>query len=133
MRQQVLIRQQNKVDGTMGLNAYQFDQNIVRNNLARMVILHEYPLSIVDHLRFRVFVKSLQPLFKLISRNTLKSDIIKIYENEREKALKMTDKNGSRMAIITDMWTSSNKKRGFMVITAHFIDQTWTLQSRVLR
>ncbi|KAL0015504.1 hypothetical protein SO802_002573 [Lithocarpus litseifolius] len=133
MRQQVLIRQQNKVDGTMGLNAYQFDQNIVRNNLARMVILHEYPLSIVDHFGFRVFVKSLQPLFKLISRNTLKSDIIKIYENEREKALKMTDKNGSRMAITTDMWTSSNKKRGFMVITAHFIDQTWTLQSRVLR
>ena len=41
MRQQVLIKQQNKVDGTMSLNAYQFDQVKVRNNLARMVILHE--------------------------------------------------------------------------------------------
>ncbi|KAL0006933.1 hypothetical protein SO802_008435 [Lithocarpus litseifolius] len=117
----------------MGLNAYQFDQNIVRNKLARMVILHEYPLSIVDHIRFIEFVKSLQPFFKLVSRNTLKSDIIKIYDNEREKALKTTDKNGSRMAITTDMWTSTNKKRGFMVITVHFIDQTSTLQSRVLR
>ncbi|KAL0007374.1 hypothetical protein SO802_008876 [Lithocarpus litseifolius] len=86
----------------------------VRNNLARMVILHEYPLSIVDHIGFREFMKSLQPLFKLISRNTLQSDIIKIYDNEKEKALKMIDKNGSRMAITTDMWTSSNKKRGFM-------------------
>ena len=99
----MLIRQQNKVDGTMSLNAYQFDQNIVRNNLARMIILHEYPLSIVDHIEFREFVKSLQPLFKLISRNTLKSDILKIYDNEREKALKMTDNNGSRMAITIDM------------------------------
>ncbi|KAK9991238.1 hypothetical protein SO802_026223 [Lithocarpus litseifolius] len=72
-------------------------------------------------------------MFKLVSRNTLKSDILKIYDNEREKVLKITDKNGSRMAITTDMWTSSNKKRGFMVITAHFIDHTWTLQSRVLR
>ena len=133
MRQQVLIRQQNKVDGMMDLNAYQFDRVKERNNLARMVIQHEYPLSMVDHIAFREFVSSLQPLFKLISRNTLKSDIIKIYDNEREKALKMMDKNGSRTTITIDMWTSSNKKRGSIVITAHFINQTWTLQSRVLR
>ena len=74
----------------------------------------------VEYIRFREFVGSLQPLFKLISRNTLKSDILKIYDNEREKPLKMTDKNGSKIAITTNMWTSSNKKRGFMVITAGF-------------
>ena len=124
MRQQVLIKQQNKVDGTMSLNAYQFDQVKVRNKLSRMVMLHEYPISIVDHIGFREFMASLQSLFKLVSRNTLKSDILKIYDNEREKALKMTDKNGSRMTITIDMWTSSNKKRGFMIITAHFIDYT---------
>ena len=133
MRQQVLIKQQNKVDETMSLNTYQFDQARVRNKLACMVILHEYPLSMVDHIGFREFVTDLQPMFKLVTRNTLKSDILKIYDNEREKVLRITDKNGSRMAITTDMWTSSNKKRGFMVITAHFIDHTWTLQSRVLR
>ena len=132
-QQQMLIRQQNKVDGTKGLNAYQFDQVKVRNNLAHTVILHEYPLSMVNHIEFREFVSSLQPLFKLISRNTLKSDIIKICDNEREKSLKMTDKNGSRMTITIDMWTLSNKKRGSMVITAHFIDQTWMLQIRIGR
>ena len=117
----------------MSLNIYQFDQARVRNKLARMVILHEYPLSMVDHIGFKEFVADLQPMFKLVTRNTLKSDILKIYDNEREKVLKMTDKNKSRMTITTDMWTSSNKKRGFMVITAHFIDHTWPLQSRVLR
>ena len=117
----------------MSLNTYQFDQVRVRNKLARMVILHEYPLSIVDHIEFKEFVADLQPMFKLITRNTLKSDIFKIYDNEREKVLKMTNKNGSRMAITTDMWTSSNKKREFMVITAHLIDHTWILQNQVLR
>ena len=110
MRQQVLIKQQNKVDGTMSLNTYQFDQARERNKLACMVILHEYPLSMVDHIGFREFVTDLQPMFKLVTRNTLKSDILKIYDYEREKALKITDKNRSRMAITTDMWTSSNKK-----------------------
>ena len=56
MRQQVLIKQQNKVDGTMSLNAYQFDQVKVRSNFARMVI----------QIGFREFVGSLQPMFKLI-------------------------------------------------------------------
>ena len=41
IRQQVLIKQQNKVDGTMSLNPYQFDQVKVMSNLAHMVILHE--------------------------------------------------------------------------------------------
>ena len=117
----------------MSLNTYQFDQVRVRNKLARMVIINEYPLSIVDHIEFKEFVADLQPMFKLITRNILKSDILKIYDNEREKVLKMTNKNGSRIAITTDMWTSSNKKRGFMVITTHFINHTWTLQKRVLR
>ena len=37
----MLIKQQNKVDGTMSLNPYQFDQVKVRSNLARMVILYK--------------------------------------------------------------------------------------------
>ena len=108
----------------MSLNTYQFDQVRLRNKLARMVILHEYPLSMVDHIGFKEFMVDLQPMFKLVTRNTLKSNILKIYDNEREKALKMADKNGSRMTITLDMWTSSKKKRGCMVITAHFIDHT---------
>ena len=103
MQQQVLIKQQNKVDETMSLNTYQFDQVRVRNKLARMVIIHKYPLSIVDHIGFREFVDDLQPMFKLVTRNTLKSYILKIYDNEREKALKMTDKNENRMANSTNI------------------------------
>nr|XP_023876444.1 zinc finger BED domain-containing protein RICESLEEPER 2-like [Quercus suber] len=45
------------------------------------------------------FVTDLQLMFKLVMRNTLKSDIPKIYDNDREKALKITDKNGSRMML----------------------------------
>ncbi|XP_075633324.1 zinc finger BED domain-containing protein RICESLEEPER 2-like [Castanea sativa] len=37
------------------------------------------------------------------------------------------------MSITTDMWILSNKKRGFMVNTVHFIDHTWTLQRWDLR
>ncbi|KAF7811830.1 zinc finger BED domain-containing protein RICESLEEPER 2-like [Senna tora] len=32
-----------------------------------------------------------------------------------------------------DMWTSSNQNKGYMSITAHFIDDNWQLQSRLVR
>ena len=68
-------------------------------------------------------------MFKVVSRNNLKNDILNIYDNEREKALKMMNKKGNRITITTGMWTSSNKREGSWSFTAHFIDQTWTLQS----
>ncbi|KAL4325625.1 hypothetical protein GQ457_11G026650 [Hibiscus cannabinus] len=41
--------------------------------------------------------------------------------------------NDSKIAITTDMWTSTHQKKGFMAITAHFIDNSWILQSRIIR
>ena len=53
MNQKILARDQNKMDSMAGVNAYNFDKNVSRNELARMIILQEYPLSIVDHIGFR--------------------------------------------------------------------------------
>ncbi|KAG6510710.1 hypothetical protein ZIOFF_028741 [Zingiber officinale] len=101
--------------------------------LAVMVILHDYALGIVDHEGFRDFITSLQPYFKMISRNTLKSDILKIYNEEKSNCYKLLGKIKCRIAITTDMWTSNNTKKGFMAVTGHFIDDSWTLQSVILR
>ncbi|CAN6579011.1 unnamed protein product [Malus baccata var. baccata] len=98
-----------------------------------MIILHEYPLSMVEHVGFRNFMSVVQPLFKVVLRNTIKSDILKIYDYERLKTMQLLDENKSRIAITTNMWTASNQNRGFIVITSHFIDDSWTLQSRIIR
>ncbi|KAG6505971.1 hypothetical protein ZIOFF_031285 [Zingiber officinale] len=98
-----------------------------------MIILHEYPLSMVDHVGFRRYSYALQPIFKVVSRNKIKTDIMKIFEYERNKTMKLLDSNASRIALTTDMWTTSNKKKGFMAITSHFIDVSWKLQSRLVR
>lgn len=120
-------------EGKRKLESYTFEQEFARRQLACMIIMHEYPLSIVEHVGFRRFVQSLQPLFHVVSRNTIKKDILKIYDVERVKTMKVLERNQSRISITTDMWTATNQKRGFMVITAHFIDDYWKLQSRIIR
>ncbi|KAL0389054.1 UNVERIFIED_CONTAM: putative AC transposase [Sesamum calycinum] len=59
-------------------------------------------------------------------------DILKIYKDERTKYYNLLGKIKCRIAITTDMWTSSNNK-GFMAVTGHFIDDNWTLQNCILR
>jgi hypothetical protein len=53
---------------------YTFEQNVARRELCNMIVLHEYPSSIVDHVGFRRYVAALQPLFKIGTRNTIRYD-----------------------------------------------------------
>ena len=107
----------------MQIGGFTFDQDILREKLARAIILHKYPFSIVDHVGFRDFASSLQPLFKMVSHNKIMDDIMKIYEFEKWKMSSYLEKLETRMAITTDMWTS-NKKKGYMAITVHYIDES---------
>ena len=133
LRRQVMLKEQGKANKKVSASPYNFDQKGSREDLAHMVIMHEYPLAMVDHVGFRKFVSGLQPNFKLVSRNTLKRDILKIYNYEKQKTMAKIDNNESKVTITIDMWTSSNKKRGFMVITGHYINDSWILESQVMR
>ena len=136
IRKQVLVKQHNRArsKGISSPSVFnEEDQKASRRDLARMVILHEYPLAIVDHVGFRDFVGGLRSNFKIVGRNTLKRDIKKIYNEKKQKTMVEIDKNASKVAITTDLWTANNSKRSFMVITAHYISDSWTLESRVIR
>ncbi|KAH7861567.1 hypothetical protein Vadar_027841 [Vaccinium darrowii] len=82
MRQQVLTNNFNKGHTPQGppRSSYSYDQDMARKELASAIIMHEYPLSIVEHVGFK-----------------------------------------------------SDQKKGFMAVTTHFIDDSWTLQSHIMR
>jgi hypothetical protein len=56
----------------VSLDSYIFDQDFARKALVAMIILHEYPLCMVDHAGFRRFVSALNPKFKLVHMNTIR-------------------------------------------------------------
>nr|KYP43119.1 Putative AC transposase [Cajanus cajan] len=87
----------------------------------------------IDHIGFIEFCAALQPLYKRVSQNTLKNEMMKEYREAKGNTMKLLSKNQSRIAITTNMWTASNQNKGYMTITTHFIDDSWTLQSRLVR
>lgn len=127
------LRLNSQEGGKISVENYTFDPEVARRELASMIALHEYPLSIVDHTGFRRFVSALQPLFKMVTQNTIRKDIMDAYKEEQRKALAYMAGTKSRVAITTDLWTYDNQKRGYMAITAHFIDDSWTLRNIIMR
>ncbi|KAJ4814327.1 Zinc finger BED domain-containing protein DAYSLEEPER [Rhynchospora pubera] len=122
-----------KIDGKTVIANYNFDQGVCRKDLVNMIVLHEHPLSIVDQVGFKVFCNSLQSLFKVPTRNTVRADVFELYKTEMKKTKELLEKNEGRVAITTDMWTADHQKKSYMAVTAHFVDQSWGLQQRLLR
>jgi hypothetical protein len=96
-----------------------------------MVIVHEYPFNYVIHHFLRVFLSDLQPQFKLVSKNTLRSDCLKIYEDEQIILYGVFDKLDCRVNFTSNLWTSNNRDRDFMALTCHYIDDDWKLKKKI--
>ncbi|XP_073153840.1 zinc finger BED domain-containing protein RICESLEEPER 2-like [Henckelia pumila] len=116
IRQKLLIKE-NKTD--FAIKGFQFDQETSKSILAEIIILHEYPLTIVEHHGFQKLLASVQPLFKVPSRNIIKRDILKMYDFEKAKVLSLLESNKGRIALSTDMWTASNQRKFAYVRPPH--------------
>ncbi|KAH9716311.1 BED-type domain-containing protein [Citrus sinensis] len=123
-----------KAAGEKGKNAVEthFDPNVTRRKMARAIVMHEHPLSIVEHQGLRDVMSSLNQLWKPVSRNTIKKEILDMYECERAKYISVLEQTQDRIAITTDMWTAENQTKAYMAITAYFIDDAWALRSILL-
>ncbi|KAF8404185.1 hypothetical protein HHK36_009066 [Tetracentron sinense] len=131
VNQQIISKTKNVNETTNRLSTFKFDQERSRLDLARWIVKHEEPFNVVEHEYFQIFLGNLQPLFKLVSRNTIKSDVMKVYEEEREKLYSILDLLPSRISLTTDMWTSGQND-GYCCLTSHFINDDWQLQKKIL-
>ncbi|KAK3415408.1 hypothetical protein EUGRSUZ_H01031, partial [Eucalyptus grandis] len=115
------------VDGSV----VQFDRGVFRDMLARAIIKHNYTYSFVEHEGTRELFSYLNPNVKHISRNTARSDVLKVYEKEKGILKSKLLSLSSRICLTSDLWTSITTDH-YMTVTAHYIDDDWELQSKVL-
>lgn len=52
---------------------YDVDQESSRIELAKIIVMHEYPIKMVEHEGFKNFVKTLNPCFKLCQETQLRT------------------------------------------------------------
>jgi hypothetical protein len=95
------------------LKNWEFDPKLSRQLLAQMIVLDELPFSIVQYVGFVEFLKSLNPLFKMVSKNTIKDDIMKLYYEKKLITSEGFKRYAVRVSLTIDMWTS-NQTLGYM-------------------
>ena len=130
-RQKTLGFQPTK-DGEEGVElvSLSFSVEAARRALAEMVVIDELSFRFVEGISFRRFCGVLQPKFKTIpSRTTITRDIVGIFNHEKHKLKKVL--RGLRVCLTTDTWTSI-QNLNYMCLTAHFIDDDWKLQKRII-
>ncbi|GJR49409.1 zinc finger BED domain-containing protein DAYSLEEPER-like protein [Tanacetum coccineum] len=60
-----------------------FDSDRCRHEIARMIILHDYPLHMVEHKGFMTFVHNLQPKFNMVDFSIVQGDCVATYLKEK--------------------------------------------------
>ncbi|CAN1149655.1 Putative AC transposase [Linum perenne] len=58
---------------------------------------------------------------------------MRLYRDERANIQRLIDSSKGIVAITTDMWTASNQRKGYIAVTAHYLDNGWCLRSQLLR
>lgn len=68
---------------------------------------------------------------RLFSADTLKRNMIKKFEAERQRFREMIGANDSLFSFTTDIWTSPSQVP-FMAVTIHYIDSNWLMKEHLL-
>ncbi|KAJ1432172.1 Zinc finger, BED-type [Sesbania bispinosa] len=76
---QAFLKTEKKGSETNLVGCFAFNQELARSVLAKMIVAHEYPMAMVEHKFFKEFLSIVAPSFKGVTRNTIRSDIMKIY------------------------------------------------------
>ncbi|MCL7022011.1 hypothetical protein MKW94_017824 [Papaver nudicaule] len=129
---QMYLQASEKEDGAIAAFNFRYNQEVTRHQIARMIILHELPFTFVEYVGFRRVVKSLQPSYKFVQRNTTKTDCMKVVEEDNKGVYETFSKLKSRISLTTDMWTCTTQNKGYMVLTAHYIDDEWKNRKTIL-
>lgn len=73
----------------------------------------------------------MHPEVKVVSRNTIKSDILQMYKREKAIVKETLKSVPGRIALTSDCWSSITTD-GYLSLTAHFIDENWCLRKFIL-
>ena len=93
-----------------------------------MIVQDYLSISLVDG--FRNLMNILAPDYKVPSRNTIRSRICRIYEEQKIKLLSELS-SVSSVSLTTDTWTSTATV-SYITVTEHHISDDWEIKSNVL-
>lgn len=114
-----------------GLRSSQFDHVKFRDLIIEAIIKHNFPFSFVEYNAIRALFAYISHDIKLPCRNTIKACVLRMFKSEKQKLQSLLSSVQGRICLTSDLWTSVCTN-GYLALTAHFVDQDWRLNKRVI-
>ncbi|KAK2653287.1 hypothetical protein Ddye_013143 [Dipteronia dyeriana] len=108
-----------------------FNKEDARKALVGILIVDELPFRFVEKRGFRKFCRVGMPRFDVPSRRTIVRDILQLYIDMKTSLMRQFKESKVRVCLTTNTWTSI-QNINYMVVIAHFVDEQWYLQKRIL-
>ncbi|CAB81093.1 AT4g05510 [Arabidopsis thaliana] len=115
----------------VGRKTTKIDHKVVREKFSRVIIRHDLPFLCVEYEELRDFISYMNPDYKCYTRNTAAADVVKTWEKEKQILKSELERIPSRICLTSDCWTSLGGD-GYIVLTAHYVDTRWILNSKIL-
>ncbi|CAA7020686.1 unnamed protein product [Microthlaspi erraticum] len=99
--------------------------------IAVAIVEHNLPYSFVEYKRIREAFAYANSNIVFWSRNTVAADCLKIFEKEKRKLKESLSDIPGRFCLTTDLWRAITIE-GYMCLTAHYIDRSYNLKTKIL-
>jgi len=119
------------IDHAGKLRSRKIYQKVVDDLISMAIIQHGFPYNFVEYRWIKELLLYLNPEVRVPSRTIVVSNISKKFHEHKERVKLAMRKSHSRICLTSDCWTSINQE-GFICLTAHFIDASWRLNSKII-
>ena len=119
------------IDHAGKLRSREVDQKRVLELLTMCIVRHGLPFNFVEYKWVRELLSYINSDVKHVSRNTLVSSLLKLHGEMKEKLKYAIHKCHNRICLTSDCWIACTQE-GYICLTAHFVDNNWKLNSKIL-
>lgn len=112
---------------------WQFDKKVLWDTVVDKFLVDGTPYAEIDKPGFRKMCKvGFHPSFTLPGRKKLAAACMSRHESLRDQLKKYFSTRKQRASLTSDCWTSSNQNLSYLSLTAHFIDDNFKLQKKIV-
>ncbi|KAJ1266108.1 hypothetical protein BS78_08G125900 [Paspalum vaginatum] len=108
-----------------------FDPAVFRGLIAKYFISAEIAFRKAEDPCWKEMINYCQPSFRIVGRQSVRGDCLLLYEEEKLILVDKIAKQKSHVSLTADLW-SSNQNLGYLGVTAHFIDEEFELQKKII-
>ena len=117
--------------GTLSISASKFFPKRYKELLIAVIIKYNLLFLFVEYDGVRKMNRYLCSDVPLISRNTVKADLVTMHMLDKQKVKFLLNVCHGKISLTSNLWTSLTTDR-YICLTAHFINKNWVLSKRML-